>query len=154
MGRKVCRPMSAGPPALSREVPGLRAQSVSYRKGDCMTSQGMQERTGRHMPSSFQSLFVPLILFPGLPKAASNLCRGPNFSPKNISGGPKNVTKFFRNRRKSEQTQNRGRKKTFSGRTKFKVTRNMELLHLRPEDSVLGRDVASQCMSNFHCEGQ
>ena len=89
-------------------------------------SQAMLERTGR------QSLF-----------------RGPNASPKIIVGGPKNVTEFILDRRKSQKLQNRGPEKTFSGRAKSSP--KMEILRLRPEDRVIARDVASQFMSNFAC---
>ena len=39
MGRNICRPISAGSPAFSSEVPGLRAQSARCCKGDYMAIQ-------------------------------------------------------------------------------------------------------------------
>ena len=33
-GAKICRPISAGPPAFSSEVPGVRSQSASYCEGN------------------------------------------------------------------------------------------------------------------------
>ena len=41
-GRNFCRPVSAGPPVFSSEVPGLRAQSASCCQGNGMAIQTMK----------------------------------------------------------------------------------------------------------------
>ena len=66
---------------------------------------------------------------------------GPNSSPKNIFGGPKNVTKFLRDRRDSKLGKIGGPKRLFRGARE--VARKMENLHLRPEDRILARDIGS-----------
>ena len=80
-----------------------------------------------------------------------SLFRGANSSPKNTFGGPKNVTKFH-----SSETAERANKCKIGGpKRKFrcarKVAQKEDILHLRPEDKVLARDVASQRMSDFDC---
>ena len=73
--------------------------------------------------------------------------QGPEFQPEKYFRGPKNVTKFIRDRR-APKMQNRGpEKKRFRGARK--VARKMDILCLRPEERVLARDAASQFMSNF-----
>ena len=129
MGRKICRPISAGPPAFSGEVPGLHAQSASYCKGNCMAiqttkpasslRQWWKEQDGTCPSSSNHfgaSYFLPSWIAQNCVRQSFFRC--PNSSPKNIFGGPKNVTKFLRDRRKNKKMQNRGPEKTFSGRTK------------------------------------
>ena len=77
--------------------------------------------------------------------------QGPNSSPKNIFGGPKNVTKFIWDRRKSQKMQNWGPEKTFLGRAKSSPKNGNFAPEARGPDRVLARDVASQFMSNFAC---
>ena len=66
--------------------------------------------------NNFWFLLCSVLACPNLPPPT--LFRRPNSSPKNIFGGPKNVTKFLRDRRESKNMQNRGPENTFSGRTK------------------------------------
>ena len=126
MGRTFCRPVCAGPPVFSSEVPGLRAQSASCCKGNCMAvqttkpgsslGQCWKEQDGTC--SACSNHFWCLLFSPGLDCPQLPLpipFQGPEFWPEKYFGGPENVTKFIRDRKKSPKMQNRGPEKNVFG---------------------------------------
>ena len=128
-GAKNLSPNLCRSTCFSSEVPGLRAQSASCCKGNCMAIQTTKpasslrqcwkEQDGK-CPVSSNHLGASYFLLSWIAQNCllQSLSRGPNSSPKNILGGLKNVTKFLRDRRKSKKDAKSGARKTFSGRTK------------------------------------
>ena len=121
MGRKFCRPVSAGPPVVCSEVPGLRAQSASCCKVNCMAIQTMKPASSLRQCWKEQDGTCParsnhfwcLLSSSGVdcPKLPPPIpFQGPEFQPEKYLRG--------RHRRKSTKMQNRGPEKTFLGRAK------------------------------------